>query len=159
MPFVILRLISLTPPAIQPARTFLSKFINLLSSSDSSFVTSNLMLPSKDSSPAEVPVTISSTLNWLHLVILTAQRAPAEGVSGVQARGTTGGIPKDWESLCRRYKGQEKIISSGPVSEVSSSIWLAQPSAHSVATRCRRLCTSRLTLSRSLLPGLEVVQI
>jgi hypothetical protein len=111
--FELLRLISISPPAILPARAFLSKFISLLSSNDPGFVTTTLT-----HSGGEMPFTSSSTLNWLQLAILTVQRAPAEGVSGVQARGTTGGVAREWESLIRKYKGQDKVIGSQAVQEV-----------------------------------------
>jgi hypothetical protein len=107
------RLISISPPAILPARTFLSKFISLLSSTDSGFISTTLT-----HSEGEMPLTTSSTINWLQLAVLTVQRAPAEGVSGVQARGTTGGVAREWESLIRKYKGQDKIIGSQAVQEV-----------------------------------------
>jgi hypothetical protein len=107
------RLISISPLAILPARTFLSKFISLLSSTDSGFISTTLT-----HSEGEMPLTTSSTINWLQLAVLTVQRAPAEGVSGVQARGTTGGVAREWESLIRKYKGQDKIIGSQAVQEV-----------------------------------------
>ncbi|KAG7562397.1 hypothetical protein FFLO_02177 [Filobasidium floriforme] len=109
---VVIPFISITPPAILPARTFLSKFITLLSSSDSSFIATTLTYGS-----GELPLTTSSTLNWLQMAVLTVQRAPAEGVSGVQARGTTGGISREWESLVRKYKGQDKVVGSQAVQE------------------------------------------
>ena len=68
----------------------------------------------------EMPLTTSSTLNWLQMAVLTVQRAPAEGVSDVQARGTTGGISREWESLVRKYKGQDKVVGSQAVQEVSA---------------------------------------
>lgn len=63
-------------------------------------------------------MTISPSLNFLQLAILTVQRAPAEGVSGVQARGTTGGVAKEWESLVRRYKGMGPLLNDEALQEV-----------------------------------------
>jgi hypothetical protein len=106
-------LISLSPPAILPAQTFLSKYITLLASNNADFIVDALTYSS-----GELPITTSSTLNWLQLAVLTVQRAPAEGVSGVQARGTSGGIAREWESLLRKYKGQDKVVGSQAIQEV-----------------------------------------
>lgn len=58
------------------------------------------------------------------MAILTIQRAPAIGVSGVQARGTDGGIGREWENLVNRYKrvgGNKGTVAQGEVLEVSLS--------------------------------------
>lgn len=115
--------LSLTPPAILPAKTFMNRYLSLLSAHNPAFITSNLTAPeSSTSTPFEVSLTVSPSLNFLQLAILTVQRAPAEGVSGVQARGTTGGVGKEWESLVRRYKGMGPLLNAEAVQEVSSSV-------------------------------------
>lgn len=111
--------LSLTPPAILPAKTFMNRYLSLLSSHNPTFITSTLTAPENGStSPSEVSMTVSPSLNFLQLAILTVQRAPAEGVSGVQARGTTGGVAKEWESLVRRYKGMGPLLNDEGVQEV-----------------------------------------
>ncbi|KAJ9125435.1 hypothetical protein QFC22_000396 [Naganishia vaughanmartiniae] len=116
---VVLPYISLTPPAILPAKTFMQRFLSLLSTKHPEFIMSSLTAPAEAPAvPTEVSLTISETLNFLQLAILSVQRAPAEGVSGVQARGTNGGIGKDWESLVRRYKGMSAVIRDEGVQEV-----------------------------------------
>lgn len=70
-------------------------------------------------------ITASPTLNFLQLAILTVQRAPAVGTSGVQARGTDGGIGREWEGLVSRYRriaGKEGVVNQGDVMEVSSFV-------------------------------------
>ncbi|KAJ9096483.1 hypothetical protein QFC20_006426 [Naganishia adeliensis] len=115
---VILPYLSLTPPAILPAKTFMNRYLSLLSAHNPAFITSNLTAPeSSTSTPFEVSLTVSPSLNFLQLAILTVQRAPAEGVSGVQARGTTGGVGKEWESLVRRYKGMGPLLNDEAVQE------------------------------------------
>lgn len=117
------RYISLTPPAILPAKKFMNRYLSLLSAYNPAFITSNLTAPeSSTSTPFEVSLTVSPSLNFLQLAILTVQRAPAEGVSGVQARGTTGGVGKEWESLVRRYKGMGPLLNDEAVQEVGTSI-------------------------------------
>lgn len=95
------------------------RFLSLLSAKHPEFITSSLTAPAEPPAiPTEVSLTISETLNFLQLAILSVQRAPAEGVSGVQARGTTGGVGKEWESLVRRYKGMSAVIRDEAVQEV-----------------------------------------
>ena len=70
-------------------------------------------------------ITSNPTLNFLQMAILTVQRAPAPGVSGVQARGTDGGMGKEWEGLVARYRrvgGSGAVLSQREVAEVSPSL-------------------------------------
>ncbi|KAJ9093600.1 hypothetical protein QFC19_008267 [Naganishia cerealis] len=121
---IILPYLSLTPPAILPAKAFMSRLLSLLSAKNPKFITSSLTAPAEPpAAPTEVSLTISETLNFLQLAILSVQRAPAEGVSGVQARGTTGGVGKEWESLTRRYKGMSEVIRDEAVQEVTIKEW------------------------------------
>ncbi|WVR08549.1 hypothetical protein IAU60_005604 [Kwoniella sp. DSM 27419] len=125
------------PPSIQPALTFLSHFLSLLSSpsapSHKLFVTS---LPSQTSfSIPEIQLTTSPTLNFLQLALITVQRAPAPGVSGIAARGMDGGIGREWEGLCRRYSkvsGAAGVLGQSEVQEVlmqiSTEVFLIPPS-------------------------------
>lgn len=95
------------------------RYLSLLSTYKPAFITSNLTAPeSSTATPSEISLTVSPSLNFLQLAILTVQRAPAEGVSGVQARGTNGGIAKEWESLTRRYKGMGPLMNDEAVQEV-----------------------------------------
>lgn len=112
-----------SPPNILPALTFLTRFLSLLSSSTSAakdiFVST---IPSQTSwSLTEIHLTTSPTLNFLQLALITIQRAPAPGVSAVQARGTDGGVARDWEGLVNRYtrsSGSTGIIGQKEVQEV-----------------------------------------
>ncbi|WWC72559.1 uncharacterized protein I206_106521 [Kwoniella pini CBS 10737] len=116
-----------TPPSIQPALTFLTQFLSLLSSTTSpyhkNFITP---IPSQTSfSISEIQLTTSPTLNFVQLALITVQRAPAPGVSGVTARGMDGGIPKEWEGLCRRYSrnsGASGVLAQREVQEVLMQI-------------------------------------
>ena len=116
--------LSQSPPNILPALTFLTRFLALLQSPASScqdiFVSS---LPSQTSySLSEIQVTASPTINFLQLALVTIQRAPAPGVSGVQARGTDGGVGRDWEGLVGRYtrmSGAGGLIGQREVQEVA----------------------------------------
>ena len=113
-----------SPPNILPALTFLTRFMALLqspaSSAQSIFIST---LPSQTSfSIDEILVTSSPTLNFLQLALITIQRAPGPGVSGVQARGTDGGVSRDWEGLVGRYtrmSGSGGLIGQKEVQEVS----------------------------------------
>jgi len=72
-------------------------------------------------------ITSNPTLNFLQLAIQTVQRAPAPGVSGVQARGTDGGTGREWEALVTRYRrvgGQEGVLAQKEVLEVSLDVIL-----------------------------------
>ncbi|WRT70685.1 uncharacterized protein IL334_007683 [Kwoniella shivajii] len=125
-----------TPPSILPALTFLTQFLSLLSSSSSSyhknFITS---LPSQTSySLNEIHLTTSPTLNFLQLALITVQRAPAPGVSGNTARGMDGGVPREWDALCRRYSrnsGANGVIAQKEVQEIlmqiSTEVFKAPP--------------------------------
>lgn len=112
------------PPNIQPATTFLTHFLSLLSSPSSSSKSIFLStLPSQTSfSPPDIHLTTSPTLNFLQLALITVQRAPAVGTSGVQARGMDGGIGREWESLVGRYRrmsGAKGLLGDKEVQEVS----------------------------------------
>jgi len=80
-------------------------------------------LPSQTSfSIDEILITSSPALNFLQLALITIQRAPGPGVSGVQARGTDGGVGRDWEGLVGRYtrmSGSGGLIGQKEVQEVS----------------------------------------
>ena len=115
-----------SPPNILPALTFLSKFLSLLSSPSSaakSIFTGEL--PSQTSfSITDIHLTTSPTLNFLQLALITIQRAPAPGVSGVQARGMDGGVGREWDGLMHRYtrmSGAGGLIGQPGVQEVGSS--------------------------------------
>ncbi|EIW69932.1 hypothetical protein TREMEDRAFT_38601 [Tremella mesenterica DSM 1558] len=113
------------PPSILPALTFLTTFLNLLSTSSTSskiFITN---LPSHTLSTPEIHLTTSPTLNFLQLALLTVQRAPAPGVSPVQARGMTGGVGREWESLVGRYRrisGLDGVLNHPEAVEVMDKI-------------------------------------
>ncbi|KAJ9108951.1 hypothetical protein QFC21_000273 [Naganishia friedmannii] len=129
---VVLPYISLTPPAILPAKAFMHRFLSLLSTKHPEFILSSLTASAEPPAvPTEVSLTISETLNFLQLAILSVQRAPAEGVSGVQARGTNGGIGKEWESLVRRYKGMSPVIRDEAIQEailhISTTVFKVPP--------------------------------
>lgn len=121
------------PPDILPATTFLTRFLSLLASPQSAcskiFIST---VPSQTSfSPADIQLTSSPTLNFLQLALITVQRAPAPGVTGVQARGMDGGVGKEWEALCGRYtrlSGSKGVIGNKEVQEVSSMPRLYIPS-------------------------------
>ncbi|WVF68066.1 hypothetical protein IAT40_002829 [Kwoniella sp. CBS 6097] len=116
-----------SPPSIQPALTFLSTFLSKLSSPSSPshkiFITA---FPSQTSfSLSEIHLTTSPTLNFLQLALITVQRAPAPGVSGVVARGMDGGIAREWDALVRRYSrasGAGGVLGQGEVQEVLMQI-------------------------------------
>ena len=83
---------------------------------------------SAPSSP-DFQLTNSPTLNFLQLALVTVQRAPALGVSGIQARGTTGGIGREWEALVGRYvkmSGMRGVLGQGEVNEVSRCFALSE---------------------------------
>lgn len=63
-------------------------------------------------------MTTSSTINFLQLALATIQRAPPVGSSGVQARGERGGVPREWDTLVRRYRGSGGAMSSEAMHEV-----------------------------------------
>ena len=107
------RFLAQTPPNILPAQTFLSRFLSLLSPTSS--------ILSVSGSESDIMITPSPTLNFLQMAILTCQRAPAQGVSGVQARGTDGGIGREWEGLVSRYRrvsGQQGVLAQKEILEV-----------------------------------------
>ena len=112
------------PPNILPALTFLTRFLSLLKGSNSNskqiFESS---IPSQTSfSISEIELTSSPTLNFLQLALITVQRAPAVGMSGVQARGMDGGVAREWQNLVGRYtrlSGSGGLLGSREVQEVS----------------------------------------
>jgi len=107
------RFLAQTPPNILPAQTFLSRFLSLLSPTSS--------ILSVSGSESDIMITPSPTLNFLQMAILTCQRAPAQGVTGVQARGTDGGIGREWEGLVSRYRrvsGQQGVLAQKEILEV-----------------------------------------
>ncbi|ORY20752.1 hypothetical protein BCR39DRAFT_554838 [Naematelia encephala] len=124
------------PPNILPATTFLATFLSLLSSSQSSFKAHFLAsMPSQTSfSLQEIHITSSPTLNFLQLALITVQRAPAVGVSGIQARGMDGGVGREWENLVGRYRrsaGPRGWLMTKEVQEVlmeiSTNVFLIPP--------------------------------
>lgn len=119
---VVIPWLSIKPPAILPAREFLNAYIQRISSSDPSFVNTTM---------DELAITTCTSLNFLQLAVETVQRAPPEGMSAVEARGTTRGIPREWETLVRRYKGSESVMSSQAMQEalmhISTNTFLIPP--------------------------------
>ena len=115
MVVLILSHLTYRPPNILAATTFLKTFLSLLSRSQPSMVPSSF--PSTSDLP-ELYNTTSPTLNFLQLAVIAAQRAPGANTSAVQARGTDGGVPREWDSLCRRYV-RSGLVSSPEVQEVS----------------------------------------
>jgi hypothetical protein len=117
------RFLSYRPPNILPALTFLANFLSLLSSSPSAKHLFTTTLPSQTSfSITDIQLTTSPTLNFLQLALITIQRAPGEGVSGVAARGLDGGVAKEWEALVGRYRrisGVNGVLGQKEVQEVS----------------------------------------
>jgi hypothetical protein len=106
------RFLAQTPPNILPAQTFLTRFLSLLQPASSILSVEG----------SDVQITSSPTLNFLQMAILTCQRAPAPGVSGVQARGTDGGVGREWEGLVGRYRrvsGAQGFLAQKEVLEVS----------------------------------------
>ncbi|KAK4684030.1 golgi to ER traffic protein 4, partial [Tremellales sp. Uapishka_1] len=130
----VLPFLAQTPPSILPALTFLTRFLALLSASPASSKLFSSTLPSQTSfSLPEIQLTSSPTLNFLQLALITVQRAPAVGVSGVEARGTTGGIGREWEALVGRYKrlGGGGLLADKEVQEIlqeiSTNVFLIPP--------------------------------
>lgn len=110
-----------SPPSIVPAFTFLTTFLAHLTSPSSAFHASLASsIPSQTSfSLPEIIVTASQSLNFAQLALVTIQHAPAKGVSGVQARGTDGGIAREWRDLCARYSKTSPVVAQPEVQEVS----------------------------------------
>jgi hypothetical protein len=107
------------PPNILPAKTFLDRFLSLLSAIPAQPVITTL--PSQTSLP-DIQLTTSPSLNFAQLALITVQRAPAIGTSGVEARGMDGGVGKEWESLVNRYRrlsGLKGVLGQKEVQEVS----------------------------------------
>ncbi|KAL7424455.1 hypothetical protein Q5752_000139 [Cryptotrichosporon argae] len=116
-----------TPPNILPATTFLTRFLSLLSAPGArSHALFKSTLPSQTSfSPPDIHLTSSPALNFLQLALITVQRAPAPGVSGVHARGTDGGVAREWENLVARYRrlsGAHGVLAESEVQEVLDQI-------------------------------------
>ncbi|KAK1923080.1 hypothetical protein DB88DRAFT_330984 [Papiliotrema laurentii] len=115
------------PPNILPATTFLTRFLSLLSSpsSPSRDIFSTALPSQTPDSVSEIQLTTCPTLNFLQLALITVQRAPAPGVSGVQARGTDGGIAREWQGLVARYtrsSGSGGLLAQKEVQEVLAQI-------------------------------------
>lgn len=112
-----------SPPNVLPASAFLQRFLSLLQSPASA--ASSIFLgaaPGPTPTDAYVELTTSPTLNFLQLALATVERAPAPGVSGVQARGTDGGVARDWQQLLARYRriaGSDGVLANPDVNEVS----------------------------------------
>lgn len=113
-----------SPPSIVPAFTFLTTFLAHLTSPSSAFHASLASsIPSQTSfSLPEIIVTASQSLNFAQLALVTIQHAPAKGVSGVQARGTDGGIAREWRDLCARYSKASPVVAQPEVQEALSQI-------------------------------------
>ncbi len=115
--------LSQQPPNVLPATTFLTRFLSLLSSSSSCKSIFLSTLPSQTSfSVPDIHLTSSPTINFIQLALITIQRAPAVGTSGVQARGMDGGIGREWESLVGRYRrmsGVKGVLGDKEAQEVS----------------------------------------
>jgi len=78
-----------------------------------------------------VELSTDPTLNFLQLAIATVERAPAPGTSAVQARGTDGGIARDWQMLVARYRriaGSSGVMATKEVAEavdhISAAVFL-----------------------------------
>ncbi|WVQ85915.1 hypothetical protein IAT38_008083 [Cryptococcus sp. DSM 104549] len=117
-----------SPPSILPSLTFLTTFLTHLSSPSSSYSSHILPspIPSQTSfSMSEVVLTTSPALNFCQLAVLTVQRAPAQGVSGVEARGMDGGVGREWKMLCARYSrasGVKGVMGQQEVQEAIAQI-------------------------------------
>ncbi|KAL1410062.1 hypothetical protein Q8F55_004064 [Vanrija albida] len=121
-----------SPPNVLPASAFLTRFLSLLQSPGSA--SSGIFLgaaPGPTPSDAYVELTTSPTLNFLQLALATVERAPAPGVSGVQARGTDGGVARDWQQLLARYRrigGSDGVLANPDVNEalehISAAVFL-----------------------------------
>ncbi|OXG54285.1 cytoplasmic protein [Cryptococcus neoformans] len=113
-----------SPPSIVPAFTFLTTFLAHLTSPSSAFHASLASsIPSQTSfSLPEIIVTASQSLNFAQLALVTIQHAPAKGVSGVQVRGTDGGIAREWRDLCARYSKTSPVVAQPEVQEALSQI-------------------------------------
>ncbi|WOO79356.1 Golgi to ER traffic protein 4 [Vanrija pseudolonga] len=121
-----------SPPNVLPAAAFLQRFLSLLQSPASA--ASSIFLgsaPGPTPTDAYVELTTSPTLNFLQLALATVERAPAPGVSGVQARGTDGGVARDWQQLLARYRriaGSDGVLANPDVNEalehISASVFL-----------------------------------
>ncbi|EJT50295.1 cytoplasm protein [Trichosporon asahii var. asahii CBS 2479] len=118
--------LAVSPPNLLAASTFLGQFLSLLSS-PSSKIGSDFFIGAEGG----VQLTTSSTINFLQLAVATVQRAPSPGTSPVQARGTDGGVAKEWQSLLHRYRrlaGNSGVLAQKDVHEcleaISANIFL-----------------------------------
>lgn len=142
--------LAVSPPNLLAASTFLGQFLSLLSS-PSSKIGSDFFIGSEGG----VQLTTSSTMNFLQLAVATVQRAPSPGTSPVQARGTDGGVAKEWQSLLHRYRrlaGNSGVLAQKDVHEVSCRTWQSALSALGFSEELTpsALRPSRLTFSSSL---------
>lgn len=132
-----------SPPNVLAASTFLAQLLSLLSS-PSSKIGPDFFI----SSEGGVQLTTSSTVNFLQLAVATVQRAPAPGTSPVQARGTDGGVAKEWQALLHRYRrlaGNQGVLAQKDVHEVglqSLMSWDDEGLADSSASRPSRPTSS-----------------
>jgi hypothetical protein len=118
--------LSQAPPNILAANAFLTRFLALLQTpsapSASIFIGA---APGPTSTDTEILLTTDPTLNFLQLAVATVQRAPAPGTSAVQARGTDGGVAREWQQLVARYRriaGTDGVLASKEVSEAIEHI-------------------------------------
>ncbi|TYJ53216.1 hypothetical protein B9479_006139 [Cryptococcus floricola] len=122
-----------SPPSILPAITFITTFLSLLSSPSSPFHPNiHPAIPSQtDASLREIVVTASPSLNFAQLVVVTVQHAPKKGTSAIEARGTDGGVAREWRNLCMRYSKVSSVVAQREVQEALSQIavevFLVQP--------------------------------
>ncbi|GMK54600.1 hypothetical protein CspeluHIS016_0111860 [Cutaneotrichosporon spelunceum] len=124
----VLPFLAMSPPNVLAATSFLQRYLSLLAAPSS---------PQKDcfiSTAEDVQLTTSITLNFLQLAVLTVQRAPAPGASAVQARGTDGGVARDWQQLVSRYRrvaGSTGVLAQREVVEaleaISVGVFLISP--------------------------------
>lgn len=120
----VLPFLAQAPPNVLAATTFITRFLSLLaqpsSPASSIFIGS---APGPTDNDPQVQLTTNPTVNFLQLAILTVMRAPAPGASAVQARGTDGGVARDWQQLVARYRriaGSDGVLASKDVVEVSN---------------------------------------
>lgn len=108
-----------SPPNVLAASTFLTRFLGHLRSPSSGCA--GIFLGQGD-------LTSSPMLNFLQLALATVQRAPAPGVSAVQARGTDGGTAREWQQLVARYRRVSPVMKDSAVIEaiehISSAVFL-----------------------------------
>lgn len=109
-----------------PATSFLTRFLSNLQSSSSAYASSFIgTAQGAAAGDAEIQLTTSPTINFLQLAIATVERAPAPGASAVQARGTDGGVAREWQQLVARYRrlsGSEGVLAQKEVLDALDTI-------------------------------------